>query len=56
MLFNKIGGNMDKQQAFKILQQAVSMVRGTLQEHQAIQTALETLRPEVKQEETKEGE
>ena len=41
---------MDKQQAFKILQQAVSMVRGTLQEHQTIQNALESLRPEIKEE------
>jgi hypothetical protein len=39
---------MEKMQAFQILSQVCSQVKANLQEHQAIQEALTSLKPEEK--------
>lgn len=40
---------MDKQKAWETLAQVGAIYKGTLQEHQAIQQALEALKPEQPQ-------
>ena len=45
---------MNKEEAFKVLEQVCTQFRGTLQEHQTIQTALQQFKPE--QEELKKTE
>jgi hypothetical protein len=44
---------MDKQQAWNLMTQVCANYRGTIEEHKALQQALEVLKPEVKKDEVK---
>lgn len=41
---------MEKQEAYKVIEQVCTQFRGTLQEHQTIQGALKELKPLEKEE------